>query len=186
MDALLSAFLAAALGEWGDKSQLVAAALAARHGRPGAVLLGVAAAALVNALLAAYGGAVIHGEIVPRAASLLLAVALLYGGIAGLIGPEGKAPRDRFGAFAGSATAFFLAQWGGRTQYLTAGVAAQFGSFPLVAAGAAAGVLLSAAPAVALGRRFEAAVPLKPIRIGLSVLLVLAGLWVGVSALRLV
>lgn len=186
MDALLTAFLAAALGEWGDKSQLVAAALAVRHGKPGLVLAGIAVAAIANALLAAYGGSFIHLEITYRAASLLLAVALVYSGVTGLIGPEGKDPRPRFGAFLGSAVAFFAAMWGGRTQYVTAGLAAQFGAWPLVAAGAAAGILLSAAPAVALAGRFETTVPLRPIRLGVSSLFLVVGLWVGVSALRLV
>lgn len=186
MDALLTAFLAAALGEWGDKSQLVAALLAARYARPGAVLAGIALAALANSALAAFGGSLIHAEIVPRAASLLLAVALLYSGVAGLIGPEGRPPRPRFGPFAGSAFAFFLAGWGGRTPFVTAAVAAQFGAFPLAAAGAAAGTLLSAAPAVALAGRFKASVPLKPIRLGLSALFLVVGLWIGVTALRLV
>src|SRR4051794_24540570 len=69
LDALLTAFLAAALGEWGDKSQLAAALLAARYGKPGAVLAGISLAALANSALAAFGGALIHAEIVPRAAS---------------------------------------------------------------------------------------------------------------------
>jgi putative Ca2+/H+ antiporter (TMEM165/GDT1 family) len=186
LDALLAAFLAAALGEWGDKSQLAAALLAARYARPGAVLAGIAVAALANSALAAFGGSLIHVEIVPRAASLLLAVALLYSGVVGLIGPEGRAPRFRFGAFAGSAIAFFLAGWGGRTPFVTAAIAAQFGVFPLAAAGAAAGTLLSAAPAVALAGRFGKAVPLKPIRLAAAGLFLIAGLWLGVSALRLV
>lgn len=186
MDALLTAFLAAALGEWGDRSQLVAALLAARYGRPGAVLLGIAAAATANAALAAFGGSLIHLEITWRAASLFLAVTLVYSGVAGLIGPEGKDPRRRFGPLAGSAVGFFAAMWGGRTQYVTAGLAAQFGAWPLVAAGAAAGILLSAAPAVALAGRFGGVVPLKPIRIGASTLLLVAGLWLGLSAMRLV
>ena len=186
MDALLTGFLAAALGEWGDRSQLVAALLAARYGKPGQVLAGIALAAAANAAIAAFGGSLIHAEIMARAASLLLAVALLYTCGTGLIGPEGKDPRPRFGPLAGSALAVVAAMWGGRTQYVTAGLAAQFGAWPLVAAGAAAGIVLSAAPAVALAGRFGTAVPLKPIRIGLSALFVLAGLWVGLSALRLV
>lgn len=186
MDALLTAFFAAALSEWGDRSQLVAAALALRYGKPGRVLIGIALAAAANAAIAAFGGSLIHAEITLRAASLLLAVGLLYSGVVGLIGPEGKDPGPRFGALAGSAFAFFLAQWGDRTQFVTAAVSAQFGAFTMVAAGAAAGVLLSVAPAVALAGRFGGAVPLKPIRIGLAFLFLIAGLWVGVSALRLV
>jgi putative Ca2+/H+ antiporter (TMEM165/GDT1 family) len=56
----------------------------------------------------------------------------------------------------------------------------------LPAAGAAAGILLSSLPAVALGPRLARAVPLKAIRIGVACLFLIAGLWVGVSALRLI
>jgi putative Ca2+/H+ antiporter (TMEM165/GDT1 family) len=53
MDALFTSFLLAALGEWGDKTQLLALAFGLRFGRPAPVLAGVAVGALLNALLAA-------------------------------------------------------------------------------------------------------------------------------------
>ena len=41
MDALLTSFVAAALGEWGDKTQLLVIALAVRYRRPLPILAGV-------------------------------------------------------------------------------------------------------------------------------------------------
>ena len=54
MDALVTAFVAAALGEWGDKTQLIVAMLAAQSGRPGRVLIGLFLAALASSLVAGY------------------------------------------------------------------------------------------------------------------------------------
>ena len=82
MDALLTTFLAALLAEFGDKTQLLAVALAARYRKTSAVLGGIAVAALANNLLAAAGGMLINGMITLRAISLLVAVALVFAGIA--------------------------------------------------------------------------------------------------------
>src|SRR4028119_950014 len=85
MEALLPAFIAALLGEWGDKTQLLVIALAARYGKPGQLLLGVALAALAGGLLASFAGTLINGTATLRAISLLVAVALLFAGVAAFI-----------------------------------------------------------------------------------------------------
>jgi Ca2+/H+ antiporter, TMEM165/GDT1 family len=187
LDSLLIAFLAAALGEWGDKTQLLAVLLAARYRRPAPILAAIAVAAVANSLIAAFAGTLIHGTITPRAASLLLALALVFAGVAGLIGSEAKdRPGWRLGPFLATLILFTLAEWGDKTQFVTVAIAARFNALVLPAAGAAAGIILSSLPAVALGPRLPRAVPLKAIRIGVAGLFLLAGLWVGVSALRLV
>jgi putative Ca2+/H+ antiporter (TMEM165/GDT1 family) len=188
VDALLTTFIAAALAEFGDKTQLLAIALAARYRKPGAVLAGIAVAALANSLLAAWGGVLINGMITLRAISLLVAVALASAGISGLI--RQKNPGDmgstwRTGAFVTSAACFFLLEFGDKTQFLTAAFAARYDSFLLAAAGASAGVIVANIPAVALAERMPKAVPLKRIRLWTSVLFLIAALFVGVPALRL-
>ena len=188
MEALLTTFVAAALAEWGDKTQLLVVALAARYGRAGPILLGVAAAALANSMIAAAGGVLVNGYIVLRAISLLIAVALLFAGIAGLMG--GKAPetgRDwGRGPFLTAAAGFFVLEFGDKTQFLTFALAAQFNSFALAAAGATAGIIVSCAPAAVLGPELGRHVPLKAVRIGVGILFLLVGLIVAINALRLV
>ena len=80
MEPLLTSFVAALLAEWGDKTQLLVAALGARYARPLPVIAGVAAAALANSLLAAFGGTLVHGMVTPRAVSLIVGIALTLAG----------------------------------------------------------------------------------------------------------
>lgn len=188
MDALLSAFLSAMLAEWGDKTQLLVALFATRYGKPGAVLAGVALGALVNSLLAAAGGFLVGGLITVRAAALLVAVALVFAGVGGLITrkPPLIAERWKTGAFVTAAFCFFLVEFGDKTQFLTFAIGARFDSVALAALGATAGIVAANLPAVLLGHRISAALPLKAIRITGAVLFLLAGFFVAVSALRLV
>lgn len=188
MEVLLTTFLAAALAEFGDKSQLLAIALAARYRQIGAVLAGIAVAGLANNMLAAAAGVLINGLITLRSTSLLVAVALLFSGIAGLIrqdDPSAMGSSWRTGAFLTSAACFFLLEFADKSQLLTLALAAQFNSFLLASAGATAGVIAASLPAVLLGTRLQEAVPLKRIRVGLSVLFLLAAFVVAVNALGL-
>lgn len=188
MDALLASFVAAALGEWGDKTQLLVIALAVRYRRPAPILAGIFVAALANSLIAAFGGAIVSPLILPRAASLLVALALVFAGVAGLIRPRAyqSAGTSRAGPFLVAAASFFVLEFGDKTQFLTFAVAAQFNAFVLAAAGATAGVMAASVPAVLLGEGLERSVPLKGVRIGLGLLFLAIGLVVGVSAARLV
>ena len=188
MDALLTSFVAAALGEWGDKTQLLVIALAARYRRPLPILAGVFVAALANSLIAAFGGVLVHSMITLRAISLLVALALLFAGVAGLIRPKPyqSAGTSRAGPFLVAAASFFVLEFGDKTQFLTFALAAQFNAFALAAAGATAGVMASSLPAALLGDGLATAVPMKAVRIGLGILFLLVGLVVGINALRLV
>lgn len=187
MDALLTSFIAAGLAEWGDKTQLLVVALAARYRRPGPILAGILVAALANALLAAFGGTLVHGMIIPRATALLVGVALLFAGVAGLI--RGKARpevQSKHGPFLTALAGFFVLEFGDKTQFVTFAISAQYDAFALAAAGATAGVLAASAPAALLGDGLKDAVPLKGMRIAIAILFLAAGFIVAVNALALV
>jgi putative Ca2+/H+ antiporter (TMEM165/GDT1 family) len=188
LDALLTTFVAAALGEWGDKTQLLVIALAVRYRRPLPILAGVLVAAFVNSLIAAFGGTLVHSMITLRAISLLVAVALVFAGVAGLIRPKPyqSAGSSRTGPFMVAAASFFVLEFGDKTQFLTFALAAQYNALVLAAAGATAGIMVSSVPAALLGQDLARAVPLKGVRIGLGALFLLIGLVVAVNALRLV
>jgi putative Ca2+/H+ antiporter (TMEM165/GDT1 family) len=186
LEPLLTTFVAALLAEWGDKTQLLAAAFGARYGRPLPVIAGVFVGALANSVLAAFGGTLLHGMVTPRAISLVVGLALVFAGGGALF--RSKTPDMgatwRVGPFLTTAACFFLLEFGDKTQFVTAALAAQYDAFALAAAGATAGIVLSNVPAAALGGRF-ALVPLKAIRIGAGLLLLGAGLVVALNALRL-
>jgi putative Ca2+/H+ antiporter (TMEM165/GDT1 family) len=188
LDALLSAFVAAGLAEWGDKTQLLAAALAARYARPLPLLAGIFVAALIHALIAGFGGVLVHDYVTIRALSLLVALALLFAGVAGLV--SRKAPpillSSSHGAFAAALVCFFIAEFGDKTQFLTFAIAARFDSLPLAAAGATAGVVAASLPAVLLGDALSGTVPLRGIRLTAAILFLLLACIVAVNAWRLV
>lgn len=188
MDALLISFLAAALGEFGDRTQLLVALLAVRFGRPAPVLGGVAVGGLASALIASFAGALVNDGITVRALSLLVAVAMIYAGATGFFEkkPLALGKEWRIGAFLSTALLFFLAELGDKTQFLTFAVAAQYDTVWLAAIGAAAGMLAAAAPAALLGGRFQATLPLRPIRYLIAALFLLGGFVVAINALRLI
>jgi putative Ca2+/H+ antiporter (TMEM165/GDT1 family) len=191
VDALVTAFAAAGLAEFGDRTQLLVIALAARYGRPGQVLAGVAVAAPANALIAAFGGTLVNGIITLRAISLLVAVALLYPGVAGLIPQNTKSDTAmgstwRTGAFLTTAVCFFLLEFGDKTQFVAFAIAAQFDSLALAAGGAALGVLAANVPAALLGNRAGDVLRLALVRRIAAILFLIAGVIIAVSALRLV
>ena len=189
MDALLTTFIAAALAEFGDKTQLLVVALAARYRAPWAILLGIAVAALANALLAGAAGTLVSHLITLRALSLLIGVALVFAGVAGLIpqiDESGMGATWRTGAFVTSATCFFLLEFADKTQFLTFAFAAQYDSMGLAAAGAASGVIAASVPAILLAERLPQRVPLAKLRLGVAIFFLLAGFIVAVNALRLV
>ncbi|HEV2748483.1 MAG TPA: TMEM165/GDT1 family protein [Allosphingosinicella sp.] len=188
MDALLTTFLAAALAEIGDKTQLLVIALAARYGRPAPVLAGVAAAALATCVIAALGGTLINGFITLRAISLLVALALVFTGVSGLIRsgqPEIGADWKR-DAFVTTAACFFVLELGDKTQFLTAALAAQYDSLVLAAAGATLGVVAANAPGALLGDRLTEIVSLRIVRLTIAILFLIAGFIVAINAWRLV
>ena len=187
MDVLLTTFLAAALAELGDKTQLLVIILAARYNKPAAVIAAVAVAAIANTLLAAAGGVLINGMITLRAISLLVAIALILAAVGNFL-PQKRPDMGstwKTGAFLTTAGCFFLLEFGDKTQFLTATLAAQYNALAFAAAGATAGVIAANAPIVFLADRAQAVIPLKPLRYGIAALFLLAGFIVAINALRL-
>ena len=186
MDALVTAFVAAALAEWGDKTQLLVALLVIRYGRPGAVLAGFALAALVSSVVAAVAGTLINDMITIRAMTMMIALALLFAGVAGLI--RKKVPEVanwKGGAFVVAAALCMLAEFADRTQFLTFAIAGRFDSAALAAAGATAGLLTAGIPAALLGERLQSVVPVNTIRYVVAGLFLVTGFIVAVNALQL-
>ena len=185
MDALLTAFVAAALAEWGDRTQLLVALLAARSGRPGMVLAGLFLAALASSAIAALVGGLIAGAITIRAMTLLVAVALLFAGVAGLIKRQPPSPgSERMPVLLATFFLCLAGELGDRTQFLTFALAARFDPV-LAAGGATAGILAAGVPAAMLGSKLLSIVPVRAIRLAGGVVFLITGFLVAITALQL-
>ena len=154
-----------ALGEMGDKTQLLALLLAARYRAPRPIILGILVATLLNHALAAALGSWLTQLVDPTAlrwglGASFIAVALwmLVPDQAGDVGP-GHASR-RLGVFGITTLAFFLAEMGDKTQIATVMLAARYDALLTVTAGTTLGMMIANVPAVLLGEKALARVPI--------------------------
>ncbi|WP_176592202.1 TMEM165/GDT1 family protein [Sphingobium sp. EM0848] len=187
MDALLIALLGCLMGEIGDKGQLLALALATRFRRDGAVIAGIAAAAIANAAIGAAAGAFLAPMLGSDARLLFLALALIFLAIA-MIWPV-KQPDPlanwRLGPFFTTALGLFILGFGDGAQFLILGIATRTADPLLAATGGAIGIVAATVPVVLLREQLFRALPLRAIRVGGGVLMLLVGLVVTVAALHL-
>lgn len=184
MDALLTALLGCLLGEMGDKSQLLVAALAARYDRNGAVIAGVVAAALANAALSAFAGAWIGPMLGSDARLLFLALSILFLG-AGLlwrVSPPDMLAGWPTGPFLTTALGLFILQFGDGPQFLILGTATRSAQPVLAGIGGTIGILAALVPAVLLRDRLFALLPTRPIRLSGGAILLLTGATLALSA----
>jgi putative Ca2+/H+ antiporter (TMEM165/GDT1 family) len=156
-----------ALAEIGDKTQLLALALAARYRKPLPIILGILAATLANHGLAASLGALAAGWLGPDLMRWILGASFLAMAAWSLIPdkPE-EAPKGlaRAGAFLATLVAFFVVEIGDKTQIATVALAARFHDLVLVTAGTTLGMLLANVPAVLCGDGIARVASLKAIR----------------------
>jgi putative Ca2+/H+ antiporter (TMEM165/GDT1 family) len=168
VEAFFVSALVVAVGEIGDKTQLLALLLAARFRRPLPIVAGILAATLCNhALAGLLGGwirAVVEPEILKWAlGGSFLAIAAWAVKADSLDGTEAQ-PKSEYGVFIVTLGAFFLAEIGDKTQLATVALAAKFDDLVAVVAGTTAGMLIADVPAVLLGVRAAVKIPLKAIR----------------------
>ena len=154
-----------ALGEMGDKTQLLALLLAARFRAPRTIILGILVATLLNHALAAALGAWLTRVLDPQwlrwglgASFIAVAIWMLVPDKAGAVGPG--AERSRFGIFGLTVLAFFLAEMGDKTQIATVMLAARYNDILTVTAGTTLGMMIANVPAVLLGDKVIKLVPI--------------------------
>lgn len=188
MDALMAALVLGAICQAGDKTPWLAAILADRYRAPGIVIVATAVALAGNYTLGVVGGMLLAPLITPEAKLLLLALALLFAGLSTTLRATSPDRLDgwRLGAVGTSALGLAIIVFGDRMQFVVVGLAARSELPWLAATGATIGAMAVAVPAVLLGERQWLALPQRAIRIGSAVVLVVAGIFVGLTALRLV
>jgi putative Ca2+/H+ antiporter (TMEM165/GDT1 family) len=185
MEAFLVSVAVVALGEIGDKTQLLALMLAVRYRRPWPIVAGILVATLANHALAGLVGNWLRG-VVP-ANALRWGVALSFFAVAlwalkpDRIGDD-RTTTSRLGVFGVTALAFFLAEMGDKTQVATIVLAARFDSLVAVVVGTTAGMLIANVPVVFAGNLAAERIPFAAVRVFAAVLFAALGVWVLVAA----
>lgn len=188
MEAILVSTGIVALAEMGDKTQLLSLVLAARFRKPWPIVWGILVATLVNHGLAGALGSWVTTQLGPEALRWVLGGSFLAMSVWILVPDkldnETSDKGPRFGVFATTVVAFFIAEMGDKTQVATVMLAAQFKSWFWVVTGTTLGMMLANAPVVWLGDAITRKISLKWVhRTSAVVFAVLGGLalWGGPS-----
>ena len=165
MQTLLVSTAAVAIAEIGDKTQLLSLILAAKYRRPWPICLGILLATLVNHALAGSAGALVAHWLSPQALKWIVALSFFAVALWTLkpdAADEAEAERGAgHGVLVATLVAFFLAEMGDKTQVATIAMAAKFAAPVAVVAGTTLGMLLANVPAVLVGDRLLARVPMR-------------------------
>ena len=186
MEALVPAFLLAAITQLCDKPAMLTAILADRYGRPLTVALAAGLAHAATNFAAGAAGAWVAPIMTPNARALLLALALIFGAL-GTIGSNRVKDRLegwKLGSLFTALLVVLVYSFGESTPFFTLALAT--GGQPwLAAAGATIGAFAVAFVAAVLGERIWKDLPLRWLRVLSGIGFLVAGCWIGVSALRL-
>ncbi|MFA7625008.1 MAG: TMEM165/GDT1 family protein [Pusillimonas sp.] len=165
MEALWVSTGVVALAEMGDKTQLLAFILAARFKKPVPIILGILAATLLNHGLAGAVGSWVTTVLSPDVLRWILGLSFLAMAVWTLIPDkieeEETQVAQRLGVFGATFITFFLAEMGDKTQIATVALAASYAAPLLVIAGTTLGMLIADVPAVFVGDRFAARIPMR-------------------------
>ena len=165
MESLLISTSVVALAEMGDKTELLAFILAARFKKPAPIILGILCATLVNHGLAGALGAWITSLLSPDVMRWILGLSFIGMAIWTLIPDKIEEEETQIakhmGVFGATLVTFFLAEMGDKTQIATIAMAAHYGTPLLVIAGTTLGMLIADVPAVFIGDKLAAKIPMK-------------------------
>lgn len=180
MEALIASSGLVALAEIGDKTQLLALALATRYQKPVPILAGIFLATLANHALAGAAGTWLLAVTGPDVMRWALALSF-FAMAAWMLVPDRldavRADTARWGVFAATCAAFFIVEIGDKTQIATVALAAKYSAFPAVVAGTTAGMLLANAPIVLMGERIVTRMPVQLVHRIAAALFIILGLF---------
>lgn len=160
-----------ALAEMGDKTQLLAFALAARFRRKLPIVCGILVATLANHLLAGVVGTWLTQWLSPVALKWIVAASFFVFALWALKPDRlenADAARTVGGVFVTTTATFFVVEMGDKTQLATVALAARFAEQPFalvsVVLGTTLGMMIANVPAVWLGDRLAARIDMTWMR----------------------
>lgn len=178
-----------AVGEIGDKTQLLAIVLAAKFRKPLPIILGILGATILNHTLAATVGYLVSDWLSGRPFRIAVGLGFIAMAAWALIpdkGDDDAAASSQGGVFLTTLVSFFLVEIGDKTQIATSLLAARYHQILLVASGTTLGMLIADIPAVLLGEAATRIVPLGYVRVAAAMLFALIGAWVLLAAFGVV
>jgi putative Ca2+/H+ antiporter (TMEM165/GDT1 family) len=185
MEAFLVSTGVVALGEIGDKTQLLALVLAARFRRPLPIIAGILVATLANHALAGFVGNVfrtlVPGDVLRWLVALSFFAVAVWALRPDRLDDDALPPATRWGVFGVTVVAFFLAEMGDKTQVATVVLAARFPSLVAVVLGTTLGMLLANVPVVLVGKAASARIPFRAVRTFAALLFAALGVYALVA-----
>jgi putative Ca2+/H+ antiporter (TMEM165/GDT1 family) len=168
-----------AVGELGDKTQLLSLILATRLRKPVPIIMGIFVATLVNHLIACLVGEWVSTLITPHILRWVLGISFLAVAAWALIPDkmdENVTTQGNYGVFVLTMVTFFLAEMGDKTQIIALALAAKYDALISVVAGTTIGMMLVNVPTVLLAERAMKWIPLKAVRIAAAIIYAILGI----------
>ena len=188
MEAFLNTAVVVALGEMGDKTQVLALLLAVRYQRSLPILIGIFIATLLTMGVTALVGTTFSNLIPDSILRWLLVVMFLGIAIWTLIPEDDDDDEDlpvksSVSLIVTAFITFLLAELGDKSQIATLIMAAKYGDFTNVMAGSTVGEMLAITPAVLLGKTTAQWLPVVWIRIAAAAIFAAMGVWILIVGL---
>ena len=185
MEAFINTTAVVALGEMGDKTQVLALLLAIRYQRILPIIAGIFIATLLTMGLTALVGTT-FSSFIPTAVLRWLLVAMFLGIAVWTLIPEDDDNDDDEVPLKSSTSliitafiTFLVAELGDKSQIATLIMAAKYGDFVSVVSGATVGEMLAIMPAVLLGKTTAQWIPLAWVRVAAACVFAGMGIWIG-------
>jgi len=179
----LTSLLFITLAEMGDKTQLLAMALATKY-KALHVLIGIFFATILNHAFAVWCGKFLTTIIPLNIISLIAAISFIAFGLWTLKGDKldekDKDKKPKYGPIITTAILFFIAEMGDKTQLTTVSLAVKFGDFVPVLTGTTLGMLVADAFGIGVGIVLGKKIPehiIKWVSAGIFILFGIWGVW---------
>jgi Ca2+/H+ antiporter, TMEM165/GDT1 family len=186
VEAILPVFIAILLAETGGRAQARGHDLQLQFNAPGAILGALSLTTLASLLVAGIGGALIARAISFDARSLLAGLALLFAGAPMVLRARPAREVNAKSAFGAGLKGFAPLQFGDASQFIVFAMAARTGQIAFAVGAGAAATMIAVAVPVIMGRDWPGDFPLGISRRIAALLLVSAGCWMIITALRLI
>ena len=178
MDPFFVSTASVAMGELGDKTQLLSLILATRLRKPLPIIAGIFVATLVNHLIACSVGEWVGKLITPNILRWVLGISFLAVAVWALIPDkmdEDVKIRGSYGVFVLTAVTFFLAEMGDKTQIIALALAAKYDALIAVVAGTTLGMMIVNVPTVLFADRAMKWIPVKVVRVVAAMIYAILG-----------